>query len=170
MLYCDLTELGYKMNYFDLLAAIGRVQLRRQGEFQSRRREIAQRYVELLSDLPEPVRFQAEIADDRHARHLFPVVLPIQELCQSRDEFVRRLRERNVGASIHYAPLHKMQLYRAGRRANLATTNQLARSILTLPISASMEMDQATQVAGAFKEVFTACLAPSHREPAYALS
>jgi dTDP-4-amino-4,6-dideoxygalactose transaminase len=36
-----ITQLGYKANYTDLQAAIGRVQLRRQGEFQARRLALA---------------------------------------------------------------------------------------------------------------------------------
>jgi dTDP-4-amino-4,6-dideoxygalactose transaminase len=37
-----IAELGYKMNYMDLLACIGRVQLRRQREFSVVRRQIAE--------------------------------------------------------------------------------------------------------------------------------
>ena len=47
----------------------------------------------------------------RHARHLFTVTLPLRHLKISRDEFLIELRAMNIGASIHYAPLHMMPLY-----------------------------------------------------------
>src|SRR3990172_8099919 len=46
----DLEELGYKMNYTDLQACIGRVQLARQDEFRSIRLAVARRYAEGLAD------------------------------------------------------------------------------------------------------------------------
>ena len=154
VLYSHLTELGYKMNFIDLQAAIGRVQLKRQPEFHRLRADIAQVYFDELESLEPRLRFQSEVLHARHARHLFTVTLPLDEMTVSRDEFLLQLRALNIGASIHYAPLHMMPLYAPFKPSRLARTEELADAILTLPISSSMTLDDARHVAAGFQEVF----------------
>ncbi len=153
LLSSDLSELGYKMNYTDLQAAIGRVQLARQSSFAATRLAIAQRYVELLggaSDLP--IGFQKGCTDTSHARHLFVIRLPQSPRGARRDAIVSSLRAKNLGVSIHYAPLHLMPLYRnESAPTSLPVTEALAGEIVTLPISASMSVDDATEVALALR-------------------
>jgi dTDP-4-amino-4,6-dideoxygalactose transaminase len=141
-----LEELGYKMNYTDLQAALGRVQLRRQGEFAAARSEVAQVYAQGLKDLA-PVRLQRDCTAERHAKHLFVIRAEHDWPGIGRDELVAALRAKNLGASVHYAPLHLMPLYsRAAARPELPVTERLARSILTLPIGATMSRDDALEV------------------------
>lgn len=131
-----LVELGYKMNFTDLQATIGRVQLRRQPGFTARRLEIARRYHEILAEAAPGLRFQAGALGAGHARHLLVVSVPLESMSMSRDEFILKLRERGIGASIHYAPLHSMPLYCAEGESSLPGTEHLALRIVTLPIGA----------------------------------
>lgn len=141
-----LDALGYKMNFTDLQATIGRVQLRRQPEFKKRRLAIAERYIESLN-LPDlGIKFQADILGHGHARHLFVVTIPLEKMNVSRDQFILDLRQRNVGASIHYAPLHAMPLYSASKGSDLPDTDYLALRIVTLPIGARMTLDETEYV------------------------
>jgi dTDP-4-amino-4,6-dideoxygalactose transaminase len=133
-----LVELGYKMNFTDLQASIGRVQLRRQPEFKRRRLEITQRYMAALAEPGLGIGFQSGVMSDEHARHLLVITLPVERMRSTRDEFILRLRERNVGASIHYAPLHSMPLYCAEAMADLPKTDYVAQRIVTLPIGARL--------------------------------
>jgi len=148
-----LSELGYKMNYTDLQACIGRVQLRRQREFESLRLRIARRYAELLANLSPPVALQAEVLSPRHARHLFTVRLPSGGGGPSRDRVLLGLRARNVGASIHYPPLHTMPLYRGTGAKGLPNTEDVCAKILTLPIGPSMSPDDAGYVVDQLRDV-----------------
>jgi perosamine synthetase len=147
LLTAQLSELGYKMNYTDLQACIGRVQLRRQPEFHTRRLEIASYYHQRLKDTPG-VRFQSGSLLPEHSRHLYVLRLPIDKMKISRDELVLAMRERKIGASIHYAPLHLMPLYKAKgcTTGKLPNTEQICQEIFTLPISASMTLDDAAYV------------------------
>jgi dTDP-4-amino-4,6-dideoxygalactose transaminase len=155
-----LTELGYKMNYIDLQAAIGRVQLTRQAAFAQTRLNIAKHYVATLAELRPALALQAECLAARHARHLFTVRLPAAPSLPSRDEVIVALRARNIGASIHYAPLHTMPLYNGDRPPpDLPVTTAVAQQTLTLPISASMTMADAMDVTDAVKEAMLAGVA-----------
>ena len=133
-----IEEVGYKMNYTDLQAAIGRVQLRRQPEFAAHRLALAERYRAALAGSPVAFTFQQGAFEARHARHLLVVTLPVEQMAISRDGLVLALRRRNIGASVHYAPLHTMPVYQHGASSSLPNTEALAPRIMTLPISASM--------------------------------
>lgn len=140
-----LTELGYKMNFTDLNAAIGRVQLRRQQQFHEIRREIARCYEQRLA---HRVKFQQKCTDKDHARHLIAIQLPAEDMHLDRDDVFFALRQKNIGASIHYLPLHLMPLYRDRESpARFPQTESVTKRILTLPISASMTRDDANYVA-----------------------
>ena len=154
LLSSPLETLGYKMNYTDLQACIGRVQLARQPELDSIRLSIARRYVDGLKGVPWPLMFQRDCTHPYHARHLFVVQLPAHRMRRTRDQVLVILRARNIGASIHYAPLHLMPLYAGGRsQVSLPATERVADRILTLPISASMTATDVDDVLGELKAV-----------------
>jgi len=150
----DLMELGYKMNFTDLQACIGRVQLRRQAEFYEKRLSIAKIYYEELAGQEMGMEFQSHILSGSHVRHLFVVKLPINRLRIDRDGFVLALRERNIGATIHYAPLHQMKFYRdMCDQLPLENTERIFERLFTLPISASMNAEQARYIVAQFNDV-----------------
>lgn len=141
----QLTELGYKANYTDLQAALGRVQLRRLPEMSALRLKLAKCYLTELAGLAPQIEPQAGLADLAHARHLFPIrVKPASRL--ARDQLLLELRQRNIGATVHYALLHLMPLYKS--KASLPATEAIGREILTLPISASMTVEDIDYIRG----------------------
>lgn len=147
-------ELGYKMNYTDLQACIGRIQLRRQAEFYAVRLNIAKRYYDGLREISPSIKFQRNILSPTHARHLFQILLPLEGMKITRNELLLELRNRNVGAAIHYSPLHLMPLYAREGQIRLPNTETICGRIMTLPISASMSMEDAEYVLEQFKELF----------------
>jgi dTDP-4-amino-4,6-dideoxygalactose transaminase len=154
--YPEFEQLGYKMNYIDLHAGIGRVQLRRFDSFRETRREIAGLYLSELGSLQPAIRFQAGLESERHARHLFVARLPVAQLKHSRDSFVQKMRDHNVGASVHYMPLHRMDYYRdTYGKQSLPQSEEAFGQLLTLPISASMTGNDARYVIKAMKAVYS---------------
>jgi len=143
----QLSMLGYKMNYTDLQASIGRVQLARQLEFEEIRLKIAHCYYDNLKVFSPEIICQRDCCSYHHARHLFVIQLPLEKIKKSRNEILLALREKNIGASIHYAPLHLMPLYNGGKQPpTLPITENVAQSIITLPISSSMDEADAQYV------------------------
>lgn len=133
-----VAELGYKMNFTDLQAAIGRVQLSRFEQMAKTRLDIAKHYKKRLEDLGVQIPFQSGAFDDGHARHLLVAQFDPAKTGMQRDELLLALRARNIGASIHYRPLHGQPLYTARGISQLPVTESLAEKIMTLPISAKM--------------------------------
>ena len=141
----ELKELGYKMNYTDLQACLGRVQLQRFEALQTHRQNLVRHYRRRLAGLGPRIAWQSDVESDDHARHL--LCIQLMDGCPlSRNELYLALRERKIGASIHYAPLHQMPLYQHPAESVLPNTDDVVRRILTLPISASLSVDEVDYV------------------------
>jgi dTDP-4-amino-4,6-dideoxygalactose transaminase len=135
-----IAELGYKMNFTDLQAAIGRVQLQRLGDMGIARKKVAEHYRKTMIEAGLDIPFQSQAFDDRHARHLLVGLFDPKKTGMHRDELLLALRELNIGASIHYRPLHGQPLYYKEGQAFLPVTDRLSEQIMTLPISARMSL------------------------------
>lgn len=146
----DMVELGYKMNYTDLQAAIGRVQLKRQREFHNNRLNIAELYTNRLNSMG--VKVQDNILHPYHGRHLYLIEIP-EDVNKTRDEVMFEMRKHNIGSTIHYKPVHQMAYYMREKQPVLPITEYIAGNIMTLPIGAHMSIDDARNVIDIFEKV-----------------
>ncbi|MFW6214457.1 MAG: DegT/DnrJ/EryC1/StrS family aminotransferase [Alkalispirochaetaceae bacterium] len=105
----EVVEAGFKYNLPDILAAIGRVQLRRAVELKERRRRIAERYLDAFAS--RDYLILPRVAGD-HAWHLFILRLRLEGLTIDRDGFIEELTALGIGSSVHYKPLHLMPYWR----------------------------------------------------------
>jgi dTDP-4-amino-4,6-dideoxygalactose transaminase len=112
--YYEVTEQGYKYNLPDILGAVGRVQLSRAKTLLAMREAAARRYDEAFGSEEVLIIPPTGPGD---ARHLYPLRLDTGKLSVSRDVFIEKLKERGIGASVHFIPLHSMPYYR--KRQNL---------------------------------------------------
>jgi perosamine synthetase len=109
--YYEILAPGYKYNLTDIAAALGLAQLRKVDAMWRRRLEIARRYDEAFADLAE---VQTPTGDRRHqhAWHLYMLRLHLERLRGDRADFVSALKQRQIGASVHFIPLHIHPYYR----------------------------------------------------------
>jgi len=109
--YYEVLHAGYKYNMTDLAAAIGLHQLARSEWLLERRRAIAQCYTEAFSQWPE-LEIPPNPAHVVHAWHLYILKLRLERLTITRDVFIQALAKANIGASVHFIPLHLHPFYR----------------------------------------------------------
>ena len=109
--YYEIIAPGYKYNMTDIAAAMGLAQLRKAERMWQRRREIARRYNEAFEAMPE-LQIPADRADCQHAWHLYVLRLNVERLNVSRNQFIEALKAHNIGASVHFIPLHLHPYYR----------------------------------------------------------
>ena len=148
-----VSELGYKANFTDLQAAIGRVQLRRLGEMAAVRQGIALRYRERLCAPELNIPFQYGSFSESHARHLLVGFFDPEVMGMKRNDLLVSLRDRNIGASIHYQPLHTMPFYSVFAPVGLPVTDAISERIMTLPISSRMSLDDVDYVVDSIAQV-----------------
>jgi dTDP-4-amino-4,6-dideoxygalactose transaminase len=109
--FYEIMAPGFKYNLPDLLAAVGVAQLRRVNAMRRRREEIARQYDEAFSAFGE-LQIPVERDGIVHAWHLYMLRLNGEGLAVGRDEFASLLKQRNIGISVHFIPLHVHPYYR----------------------------------------------------------
>lgn len=97
--YYDVESLGFHYRMTDVQAALGLSQMGRLDQFIERRNALADRYRELLSDLPV-VLPPAAPPGFRHGYHLFVIRVA------DRAHVFESLRERGIFVQVHYVPVH----------------------------------------------------------------
>ncbi|MDR0585383.1 MAG: DegT/DnrJ/EryC1/StrS family aminotransferase [Treponema sp.] len=151
--YYEVVEAGCKYNLPDLLAALGRVQLSRARDLLAMRREIAAAYDAAFGG---DECFLIPPGGEGDARHLYPLRLSPEALRISRDDFIQKLKEREIGVSVHFIPLHIMPFYK--NRYSLAEedfpeTMRSFRREISLPIWPGMSGEQVGRVISVVKSV-----------------
>lgn len=110
--YYEVIAPGFKYNLTDIASALGLVQLRRAEEMAGRREAIAGRYSEAFTGMAALEVPQQGTDQNRHAWHLYMLRLNLDRLKIDRAAFVEELRSQNIGASVHFIPLHTQPYYR----------------------------------------------------------
>jgi dTDP-4-amino-4,6-dideoxygalactose transaminase len=134
--YYEVVAAGFKYNMTDIQAALGLHQLRRLPEFQIRRREIAAAYNRGLAEVAE-IQLPTVRPDVEHAWHLFVIRLHLDRLTIDRARFIEELKLRNIGASVHFIPVHMHPYYRdryAFRPDDFPVARREYERMLSIPI------------------------------------
>jgi dTDP-4-amino-4,6-dideoxygalactose transaminase len=132
----DVVMPGFKYNMTDLQAALGLVQLSRLAGFQARRRAIVAAYAAAFGPLGV---FDLPVERDHceSAWHLYPLRLRPGALSLDRDAFIERMRERNIGTSVHFIPVHTFTYYREKygyRPGDFPVTRHEAERLVSIPL------------------------------------
>ncbi|MBN1690971.1 MAG: DegT/DnrJ/EryC1/StrS family aminotransferase [Dehalococcoidia bacterium] len=108
--YYEIEEPGFKDNLSDIMASLGIHQLKRLDEFQAIRQKYAGIYNREFSGL-DAVGIPHVDGDVTHNWHLYIIQLKLERLLIDRAEFIEALRQMNIGASVHFIPLHMHPYY-----------------------------------------------------------
>lgn len=152
----EVIEPGYKYNLTDFAAVLGTGQLAALDDFIERRTILARRYLELLADIEEITPLALPTWPMRHAWHLFIVRLDVERVGFSRDEFMARLKAKNIGTGLHFRAAHTQKYYRETLplpTGSLPNTEWNSERILSLPLFPAMNENDVFQVVEAIKEV-----------------
>lgn len=132
---------GYKYNMTDMQAALGIHQLARIEENLKIRERIWQTYDEAFDDIPEIITPQPIGKDNRHARHLYTVLMKLESFDISRNEFIEALKAENIGAGIHFIALHLHHYYKKNfgfKRGDFPNAEYISDRTVSLPLSPNL--------------------------------
>jgi dTDP-4-amino-4,6-dideoxygalactose transaminase len=155
--YYEVLLPGYKYNMTDVQAALGLHQLTKQERFQELREEYARIYTEAFAGLPEVL---APYVEDhvRHAWHLYLVRLDLERLTIDRGQFIEALRRQNVGASVHFIPLHLHPYYQQQygfKKGDYPVAEKVYEGIVSLPLYPKMTRKDVDDVIEAVSRVIS---------------
>ena len=145
---------GHSFRLVPLHAAVLREKLKSLEGWIARRREIAQRYGELLSDLEIILPYEPD--DVEHVYRNYTVRV------KERNWVRRELVERGIPTGMHYVPpLHLQPVYKhlGYGGSDLPVTEKLGKELFTLPMYPELTNEQVEEVADAFD-----CLPAKGRE------
>jgi dTDP-4-amino-4,6-dideoxygalactose transaminase len=146
---------GFKYNMTDIQAALGLWQLRKLAGFQERRRDLARMYNSVFA-CEESLEVPVTRNDVEHAWHIYVLRLRPGTLRIGRDEFIEELKQRNIGTSVHFIPIHVHPYYRdkygyAANRFPVAYGNY--NRMLSLPLNPRLSDEDAGDVMQAVLDV-----------------
>lgn len=140
---------GFKYNLTDIAGALGRVQLQRANEFWDARKRIVAQYRVALAGIPG-LELPVELPNRRHSWHLFSIRLDLETWRDGRDAFISGLKARDIGASVHWMPLHMQPYYRDTyglQPSDFPAAAALWPRLVTLPVFPGMTTDEVDYVA-----------------------
>ncbi|HJU55722.1 MAG TPA: DegT/DnrJ/EryC1/StrS aminotransferase family protein [Pyrinomonadaceae bacterium] len=153
--FYEVVRPGFKYNLTDIQAALGLHQLRKLERFQARREEIARQYDEAFSGFEE-LTLPTRRPEVEHAWHLYVIRLNLERLRITRDRFIEELKQRRIGTSVHFIPVHLHPYYRdkyGYRPEDFAVASREFHRIISLPLNPRMSERDASDVVEAVREV-----------------
>ena len=134
------TILGYTARLNTVNAAIGRVQLKYLPGWISERRNIAKKYLDLLSDVEEIVIPPAESEIKKPSYHLFEITT------KKRDDLLKYLKENKIICLIHYpTPIPHQPIYKklfGDKEGKYPKSEEFAKNAMDLPMFPGLKEDQ----------------------------
>nr|WP_303328317.1 DegT/DnrJ/EryC1/StrS aminotransferase family protein [uncultured Butyricimonas sp.] len=151
----DIVAPNFKCNMTDIMAAIGLAQLKRYSELLYLRRQIVNRYNEVLEGCDVQV-LDHYGSDHSSSGHLYMVRLMGKD-CDFRNRVIMEMAECGVACNVHYKPLPLMTAYK-----NLGfdiknypnAYNQYCNEV-TLPLHTSLSEEEVEYVISNFVEIIS---------------
>ncbi|MEL7633354.1 UDP-4-amino-4,6-dideoxy-N-acetyl-beta-L-altrosamine transaminase [Sporomusa sphaeroides] len=151
--YYQQLELGFNYRMTDMQAALGYSQMYRLDEFIARRLCLADRYNQLLQDLPLKQPYQS--SDTNSSWHIYVVRLDLTKVRLSKQEIFAKMREKEIVLNLHYIPVHTQPYYRqiGFKSGDFPNSEQYYKEVFTLPLYYGLTDEQQDEVVKALKEV-----------------
>jgi dTDP-4-amino-4,6-dideoxygalactose transaminase len=153
--YYEVLYPGFKYNLTDIAAAIGIEQLKKCNEFWQARQRIATIYEKAFAELEE-IQVPLARKNIQHAWHLFAIQLELERLRINRNQFIDALREKGIGTSVHFIPLHLHPYYRdkfGYKPGDFPNASAVFERIVSLPIYPTMTEGDVERVAGEVRKI-----------------
>jgi len=143
--YYEHSELGYNYRLSNLLAALGRPQLRHLEQRVMRRRAINERYREALGEVPG-IAFMPEASYGRSTCWLTCITIDSDAFGATPENIRRHLESLNIEARPVWKPMHLQPFYKDAEVVGGDVSEDLFRRGLCLPSGSSMSTADTNRV------------------------
>ena len=152
----DILIPGLKYNMMDIQAVIGISQMKQLSAFNSRREEIVAEYGRAFQETDGLILPPEVLSGDVHAWHIFTPLIDTDRLKITRDEFMKRMGEENIGVALHYQALHLFSYYGqtyGWNRGDYSHAEYVSDRIVSLPLFPAMTDEDVDDVITAVKKI-----------------
>jgi len=151
--YYQQVELGFNYRMTEMQGALGVSQMKRLDQFVAKRHQLANRYNDLLKDLPLQLPYQLEGTYSGY--HLYPILLKLDEIDLSHEQVFESLRSKGIGVNLHYIPVHTQPYYRnmGFKEGDFANAEAYYKRAISIPLFHAMTFAQQDEVVNTLKEI-----------------
>lgn len=152
--YYQQIDLGFNYRMTEIQAALGVSQMERLDSYVARRHNLADRYLQLLNELPIVTPLQLSYAYS--AYHLYVIRIESNSL-NDRASVFNALRAQSIGVNVHYIPVHTQPYFASlGQRvgydaSSFPQANRYYAEAISLPMYATLTNTQQDVVVEALK-------------------
>jgi dTDP-4-amino-4,6-dideoxygalactose transaminase len=146
---------GYKYNMQDLNAAIALCQLKKIDKLIDIRREYARLYFEEFENF-KLLELPPDDNNRKNVWHLFPILLRLENLTITREQFIEALHKENIGSGIHYVAVHLQpyyQKYSVNQKLQLKRAEYVSERTVSIPLQTSMTREDLLDVVSGVKKI-----------------
>jgi dTDP-4-amino-4,6-dideoxygalactose transaminase len=131
----DVTDQGWRYHMSDIMAALGRCQLKRFSDISAKRKRIVIDYDALLTNINN----LQVVKQDREnvVPHLYTVLLAEGV---ERDALRANLESKGIQTGVHYLPNHFLTLYKKKSLTKLPVTEAVYPRLLSLPLHLDLDL------------------------------
>lgn len=154
--YYEIDRHGFKYNLNDVLAALGRAQLKRFDTMQKARARAAKRYDRLLGEMDEVI-LPPRLPGTTHAWHLYIIRLR-GRAASRRNDIIEFLRTRGIGTSVHFIPLCLQPYWRQTfklKAKDFPHAVTAYKAAISLPMHPGLSRRECEYVAESLKDALT---------------
>ena len=150
--YYQQIDLGFNYRMTELQAALGVSQMQRLDAYVARPHQLAQRYNELLRELPLTTPWQHP--DSYSGLHLYVIRLQLGKIDRTHVQVFETLRELGIGVNLHYIPVHTQPYYqRIGFKVgDFPEAERYYAEAISLPMFQTMSENQQDVVVTALRK------------------
>ena len=145
---------GFKYNMMDIQASLGIHQLKRLDKNFAIRKEIWNIYNKAFENLP--ITTPSEEKDTVHGRHLYTLLLDLDNLKISRDEFLGEIVRENIGVGVHFISLHLQPYFKETfglKKDDFPNSAFISERTVSIPFSAKLTEKDVQDVINAITKV-----------------
>jgi len=149
----DVVEPGFNYRLDEIRSSLGINQLKRIEKINSIRKKISEIYNYKLTEI-EGIVTPQKLRNKEDSHHLYRIRVT-KEFKMSRDDLFFKLRNKGVGTSLHYRPLHDFQAYKklVKNYDGLKNSSEIYKETLSLPFYTKISKKQQEYVIKCIKNV-----------------
>lgn len=153
--YYEVVFPGFKYNMTDIQASLGLQQLKKLAVFQKRRYEVVEMYNSAFKDI-DCLEIPCVKKEVEHAWHLYVLRLKLEMLKIDRNRFIEELKNRNIGTSVHFIPIHIHPYYKnkyGFKEDDFPTAYNNYLKVISLPLNPGLSDQDVADVIEAVLDV-----------------